>query len=52
MNTHAQVLNDILDELSRRNEPVDMFRLMGLCTLDIICGKGQTNMAAGISSKI
>ena len=39
MNIHAQTLVEVLQELSNKKEPAEVFRIMGLCTLDVICGR-------------
>lgn len=39
MNEQSEILVDILNDLHRKGEPIDIFKRMSLCTLDIICGK-------------
>ena len=39
MNEQAEILVDVLTELHTNQEPIDIFQRLGLCTLDIICGK-------------
>jgi hypothetical protein len=39
MNEQAEIMTDVLTKLAYKGEDIDIFRRIGLCTLDIICGK-------------
>jgi hypothetical protein len=39
MNEKAQILVKILSDLSKTKKEIDIFKRLGLCALDIICGK-------------
>ena len=38
MNEQAQILVEILSDLSKKQKEIDIFKRLGLCALDIICG--------------
>jgi len=38
MNEQAEIMTDVLTKLANKGEEIDIFRRIGLCTLDIICG--------------
>lgn len=49
MNEQSEILVDVLNDLHRKGEPVDIFKRMGLCTLDIIC---ETAMGQNVNAQM
>jgi len=39
MNEQSRILVEILSEMSKTQDEIDIFKRLGLCALDIICGK-------------
>ncbi len=39
MNEQTEIFMNILSEMVKKNEEIDIYKKTGLCSLDIICGK-------------
>ena len=39
MNEQTEIFMNILTDMVKRNEEIDFYKKVGLCSLDIICGK-------------
>ena len=48
MNEQSDIMVDILRKESKNNEPIEMFRRIGLCALDIIC---ETAMGQNVNAQ-
>ena len=48
MNEQSDIMIDYLKQESKKNQPIDMFRRIALCALDIIC---ETAMGQNVNAQ-